>query len=206
MSTRHRCSTKRKTATVQALRCNNFANLGNLVHGHAVLDDIDRGIIRLLQEDGRRTVRDIADRVGLTVAPVKRRIDRLEETGVINGYTVRVDPTKIDGALEAVIELRVAGNLELRMILAFAEEIPEVMEVLTLAGDPDAIVRIHAANIHDLQRVVNLLRTNGRVAGTKTLVVLSSWSRSGQQPDKTVYDHIKQTEGGPPHSGHVRPQ
>ena len=176
------------------------------MHGHAVLDDIDRGIIRLLQEDGRRTVRDIADRVGLTVAPVKRRIDRLEETGAITGYTVRVDPTKIDGALEAVIELRVAGNLELRMILAFAEEIPEVMEVLTLAGDPDAIVRIRAANIHDLQRVVNLLRTNGRVAGTKTLVVLSSWSRSGQRPDKAVYDHSKQAAVDSPAIGHDRPR
>ncbi|RYF59815.1 MAG: Lrp/AsnC family transcriptional regulator [Comamonadaceae bacterium] len=144
-----------------------------------MLDEIDREIIRLLREDGRRTVRDIAHQVGLTVAPVKRRIDRLEKTGVINGYTARVDTTKMDGELEAVVELRVAGNLELEMILAFAENIPEVTEVLTLAGDPDAIARISAANIHDLQRVVNLLRTNGRVAGTKTLVVLNSWSRPG---------------------------
>nr|WP_271209001.1 Lrp/AsnC family transcriptional regulator [Rhodococcus wratislaviensis]GLK33436.1 AsnC family transcriptional regulator [Rhodococcus wratislaviensis] len=144
-----------------------------------MLDEIDREIIRLLREDGRRTVRDIAHQVGLTVAPVKRRIDRLEKAGVISGYTARVDTTKMDGELEAVVELRVAGNLELEMILAFAENIPEVTEVLTLAGDPDAIARISAANIHDLQRVVNLLRTNGRVAGTKTLVVLNSWSRPG---------------------------
>lgn len=144
-----------------------------------MLDEIDREIIRLLREDGRRTVRDIARRVSLTVAPVKRRIDRLEETGVINGYTVRVDTAKMDGELEAILELRVAGNLELENILAFAENVPEVTEVLTLAGDPDAIARIRAANIHDLQRVVNLLRTNGRVTGTKTLVVLNSWARMG---------------------------
>ncbi|MGB3481854.1 MAG: Lrp/AsnC family transcriptional regulator [Mycobacterium sp.] len=144
-----------------------------------MLDDVDKEIIRLLREDGRRTVRDVSDRVGLTIAPVKRRIDRLEKTGVISGYTVRVDSTKVESELEAVVELRVAGDLELEMILAFAAEIPEVIEVLTLAGDPDAIARIRAANIHDLQRVVNLLRTNGRVTGTKTLVVLNSWSRFG---------------------------
>ena len=144
-----------------------------------MLDDIDKEIIRLLRQDGRRTVRDVATRVGLTVAPVKRRIDRLEETGVISGYTVVIDSAKVESELEAVVELRVAGNLELEMILAFAEGIPEVIEVLTLAGDPDAIARIRAANIHDLQRVVNLLRTNGRVTGTKTLVVLNSWSRFG---------------------------
>lgn len=144
-----------------------------------MLDDIDREIVELLREDGRRTVRDVAHQVGLTVAPVKRRIARLEQTGVINGYTARVDTAKIGGELEAVVELRVAGDLELELILALAEDVPELVEVLTLAGDPDAIARIRAANIHDIQRVVNLLRKNGRVTGTKTLVVLDSWSRFG---------------------------
>ncbi|WP_264069124.1 Lrp/AsnC family transcriptional regulator [Mycolicibacterium komossense] len=144
-----------------------------------MIDDIDRRIIRLLREDGRRTVSDIAIEVGLTVAPVKRRIDRLESSGVITGYTAQIDMTKMDSALEAVVELRVAGNLDLEMILAVAEDVPEITEVLALAGDPDAIARIQAENIHDLQRVVNLLRTNGRVTGTKTLVVLDSWSRYG---------------------------
>jgi len=143
-----------------------------------VLDEIDKEILRLLREDGRRTVRDIAHQVGLTVAPVKRRIDRLEERGVINGYTARIDETKVDGGLEAVVELRFAGNLELRTILSAAEDVPEVTEVLTLAGDPDALVRVRATNVHDLQRVVNQLRTNGQVTGTKTLVVLGCWSRS----------------------------
>jgi Lrp/AsnC family transcriptional regulator, leucine-responsive regulatory protein len=144
-----------------------------------MLDDVDREILRLLSEDGRRTVRDIASQVGLTVAPVKRRIDRLEQTGVISGYTARVDTAKVGGELEAVVELRVTGNLELELILAFAADVPEVVEVLTLAGDPDAIARIRASNIHDLQRVVNLLRKNGKITGTKTLVVLNSWSRFG---------------------------
>lgn len=144
-----------------------------------MLDDVDREIVRLLREDGRRTVRDVAREVGLTVAPVKRRIARLEQTGVINGYTARIDTAKVGGELEAVVELRVQGNLELELILAFAEEVPEVVEVLTLAGDPDAIARIRASNIHDLQRVVNLLRKNKRITGTKTLVVLNSWSRFG---------------------------
>lgn len=144
-----------------------------------MLDDIDRAIIGLMRADGRRTVRDVADQVGLTVAPVKRRIDRLEQEGVITGYTARIDSAKVDGELEAVVELRVVGNLELQHILAFSEGIPEVVEVLTLAGDPDAIARVRAANIYDLQRVVNLLRKNGRVTGTKTQVVLNSWSRFG---------------------------
>lgn len=141
------------------------------------IDEIDRRILRLLRQDARRTVRDIAQQVDLTVGPVKRRIDRLESTGVIQGYTVRVDQAKVGAELDAVVELRVVGDMELETILDFASRIPEVSEVLTIAGDPDALVRVHADNIHDLQRVVNLLRTGGRVTGTKTLVVLDSWSR-----------------------------
>ncbi|WP_455902106.1 Lrp/AsnC family transcriptional regulator [Rhodococcus gordoniae] len=142
-----------------------------------MLDDIDRKIIRLLREDARRTVRDIAFQVNLTVAPVKRRIERLERTGVINGYTVRIDPEKTSNELEAVVELRFAGNLELDTIVSFAEHIPEVTEVRTLAGDPDALAQVRAANVQDLQRVVNLFRTHGQVTSTRTLVVLNSWSR-----------------------------
>lgn len=142
------------------------------------LDEIDRQILKLLRQDARRTVRDIAKRVDLTVAPVKRRIDRLESTGVIDGYTVRVDQSKVGSGLEAVVELKVAGDMELEAILQFASEIPEVNEVLTIAGDPDALVRVRADNINDLQRVVNLLRTGGRVTATKTLVVLGLWTRA----------------------------
>jgi len=79
--------------------------------------------------------------------------------------------------LEAVVELRVAGDMELKTILSFASRIPEVNEVLTIAGDPDALVRVRAENIHDLTRVVNLLRTGGQVTGTKTHVILGLWSR-----------------------------
>jgi Lrp/AsnC family leucine-responsive transcriptional regulator len=142
------------------------------------LDEIDRQILKLLRQDARRTVRDIAKRVDLTVAPVKRRIDRLESTGVIDGYTVRVDQSKVGSGLEAVVELKVVGDMELEAILEFASGIPEVNEVLTIAGDPDALVRVRADNIHDLQRVVNLLRTGGRVTATKTLVVLGLWTRT----------------------------
>lgn len=142
-----------------------------LVH----LDDIDRSILLLLRADARRTVRDIAERVGLTVAPVKRRIDRLEGTGVIEGYTVRVNSSRVDSGMEAIVELRVAGDMDLDTILSFSSHLPEVREVLTLAGDPDALVRVRAATIQELQRVVNALRTNGRVTGTKTLVVLGNW-------------------------------
>lgn len=64
------------------------------------VDDIDRRIISLLVENGRRTVLDIALQVQLTPAPVKRRIDRLERLGVIAGYTTLIDQGRLDGGLK----------------------------------------------------------------------------------------------------------
>ncbi len=141
------------------------------------LDDIDSQIVVLLRENARRTNRDIARRIGLTAAPVKRRIERLERSGVIEGYTVRIGTRALGPGLEAVVQLRVEGNMDLGTILRFTSDIPEVSEVLTLAGDPDAVIRVRAENIEELQRVVNRIRTASQVTGTRTLVVLGTWSR-----------------------------
>ena len=70
------------------------------------IDDTDRAILALLRENARRTVADIATRVNLSPAPVKRRIERLERLGVIVGYTVVTDETKLEGAVEAFTELQ----------------------------------------------------------------------------------------------------
>jgi Lrp/AsnC family leucine-responsive transcriptional regulator len=150
------------------------------VTAHAQLDAIDHQIIDLLRQDARRTVRDIASRVNLTVAPVKRRIQRMESLGVIAGYTVRINHARIGTGLEAVTELRFVGNLDLKLIVDFASKLPEVQEVLTIAGDPDALVRIRVDNTEHLQRVVNRLRAGGSVIGTKTLVILESWARADE--------------------------
>lgn len=147
--------------------------------GLAALDAIDTQILRLLSMDARRTFRDIGRRVNLTAAPVKRRIARLESLGVIEGYTVRINRVKADLGIEAVTELRFTGNLDLEDIIKIAAKIPEVTEILTIAGDQDALARIRVDNVEHLQRVVNRLRTVGdSVVGTKTLVVLGSWVRA----------------------------
>jgi Lrp/AsnC family transcriptional regulator, leucine-responsive regulatory protein len=140
------------------------------------IDDIDRAILDLLRENARRTVADIAARVSLTPAPVKRRIERLERFGVIIGYTLQIDHEQLDGSVEAFTELRFTGNTDIDAIVAIASEIPEVQEVFTTAGDPDALAWIRVRDIADLTRVIDSLRSSGRVTGTKTLMVLDAWS------------------------------
>jgi Lrp/AsnC family leucine-responsive transcriptional regulator len=75
--------------------------------GSEDLDDIDHAILGLLRDDARRTVKDIAERVNLSPAPVKRRIDRLERIGVIAGYTLVLDHSKVGPSIEAFTELEI---------------------------------------------------------------------------------------------------
>lgn len=141
------------------------------------LDDIDQQILDLLQEDGRRTVADIASRVNLSAAPVKRRIDRLEAEGVIVGYTAVLSPAALGRRVHAYIELRFSGETDVDHILRIAQNIDAVQQVSMIAGDPDALVELTVESVSDLQDVINELRRSGGVIGTKTLMVLGSWRR-----------------------------
>lgn len=144
----------------------------------ADVDDLDHRLIELLRQDGRRTYSDMAGVVGLSVAAVKRRVDRLQETGVITGFTVQVDHTKLGWPVEAFTELRYAGATRVADIVATASTVPEVQAVFTIAGDPDALVQVRVRDVPHLQQVIDRLRAAGSVAGTKTLLVMGAWKRS----------------------------
>ena len=141
----------------------------------APLDETDHAILELLQHNARRRLADIAGHVNLSVSAVKRRIDRLEASGVISGYRAVVDQDKLGRPLEAFAELTFTGNTKVEDISGVAAGLPEVQAVFTTAGDPDALVWIRVRDIADLTRVIDLLRRSGRVTSTKTLMVLDTW-------------------------------
>lgn len=141
------------------------------------IDDIDHRLIRLLREDGRRTFSEMAADVGLSVAAVKRRVDRLRESGVITGFTAQVDYAKLGWGIEAFTELRYAGATPVSEIIRGVTGVPEIQEVFTIAGDPDALIHIRVRDLDHLQQIIDGLRRTGNITGTKTLMVLGSWSR-----------------------------
>ncbi|MCE3551607.1 Lrp/AsnC family transcriptional regulator [Pseudonocardia sp. RS11V-5] len=144
---------------------------------NGAIDAIDHRLLALLQEDGRRTYSDMAGIVGLSVAAVKRRVDRLQEVGVITGFTAQIDHAKLGWGVEAFTELRYAGTTGVADIVATASTVPEVQSIFTIAGDPDALVRVRVRDVAHLQQVIDTLRTAGTVTGTKTLLVLGAWNR-----------------------------
>ena len=146
------------------------------------VDDLDRSIVGLLLDDGRRSASEIGRQVGLSPAAAKRRIDRLESLGVITGYTAVLDHTKLGSDVEAFTELRFTGTTQVADIAGTVADLPELVEAFTIAGDPDALVRLRVSDLDHLKRVIDRIRRSGKVTGTKTLIVLGSTSGPAARP------------------------
>ena len=140
----------------------------------ALLDTIDEQIIELLVADGRRSASEIGRHVSLSPAAAKRRIDSLEELGIITGYRAVLNHAKLGAEIEAFVELRYAGTTQVDDIDRTVAGLSELIEAFTVAGDPDALVRLRVANLDHLKRVIDQIRRSGKVTGTKSLIVLGS--------------------------------
>jgi Lrp/AsnC family leucine-responsive transcriptional regulator len=142
------------------------------------VDDVDRQILLLLGENARRTFGDIGSHVGLTAPAIKRRVDRLERTGVIQSYTAVINPALLGQTLEAVVELRFAGRTRVHDIENIAPDVPQIRAIFTVAGDPDALAWIRVGDVQELKTVVDQLRNGAEITGTKTLIVLDRSTRA----------------------------
>jgi DNA-binding Lrp family transcriptional regulator len=142
------------------------------------LDSVDRRILELLVEDGRSSASEIGRSVSLSPAAAKRRIDRLEQAGYILGYTAVLDHAKLGTPLEAFTELRFAPGTQVDDIDLAVADLPELVESFTLAGDPDALVRLRIRDVNHLKHVIDRIRRSkrdsARIIGTKTLIVLGT--------------------------------
>jgi Lrp/AsnC family leucine-responsive transcriptional regulator len=142
------------------------------------LDSLDQRILELLVQDGRRSASEIGRLISLSPGAAKRRIDRLEKSGFILGYTALLDHDKLGGHLEAFCELRFAPETQVDEIEHAVAGVHELVESFTLAGDPDALVRLRVTDVQHLKTVIDRIRRGRRggakITGTKTLIVLAT--------------------------------
>ena len=143
------------------------------------IDAIDRQILSLLLQDGRRTYDDIAGRISLSAPSVKRRVDRLRATGALQGFTAIVDDAALGASTEALIELFYAPGTLLDEIARRLSRHPEVGEAWSVTGEADAIVRVRTTDNADLERLIMELQRDGQVVRTRSQIVMSQLVRRG---------------------------
>jgi Lrp/AsnC family transcriptional regulator, leucine-responsive regulatory protein len=146
------------------------------------MDDLDRRILALLVEDGRRTYDDVASRVSLSAPAVKRRVDRLRRDGVLRTFTAVVDHAALGATTEALVELFFAPGTLLDAVAEVLGRHPEVVEAWSVTGEADAIARVRAVDNADLERLIMELQRDGLVLRTSSQVILSqlvAWPAAG---------------------------
>ena len=144
-------------------------------HGAAALDRVDRHILELLQQDGRISMTELADRVGLTVTPCIERVRRLEREGIITGYYARVSPSALGAGLLVFVEISITHKSD-RSFEDFRREIvsiPHVQECHLVSGDFDFMIKARISEIGQYRRLLGdiLLRLPG-VTQTKSCIVM----------------------------------
>ncbi len=128
----------------------------------------------MLQERAKSTFNEIGADVGLSATAVKRRVDRLENDGVIVGYGARVDPKVFGEQLESLIEIYASDRTSPGDIGQSLRGIDEIVSAFTVSGEPDAVIRVRVENISELEKLVERLRRDPNVVRTRTLIVLST--------------------------------
>ena len=138
------------------------------------MDAIDTHIVALLRENARRSFQDIGSRVGLSAPAVKRRVDRLEDDGVVRGYSAVVDPAAMGWHTHAFVDLHCEGRMSASQVREAVAAHPEVAAAYTVAGEGSAILHVRARDTGHLEQALERLRDTPGITRTQTQVVLST--------------------------------
>jgi Lrp/AsnC family leucine-responsive transcriptional regulator len=151
----------------------------------AKLDEIDRKIIAALQADGKITVNELAEKVGLSASPCARRVRLLEQAKVIKGYTAIIDQKKVGLPISAFASIKLERQREdaLERFSKAVSRWPEVVDCYLMTGQRDYLLRIVVRDLEAYERFLNdkLTRLEG-VASIETSFALKQIKRSEALP------------------------
>lgn len=142
------------------------------------LDAADAKFVEALIRDGRMSLKDLAAHAGLSSPGVSERIRRLQERGVIRGFSVEVDPKALGYSLQAIVRIRPLPG-KLHIVRQLIQEIPEFCECDKVTGDDCFIARLAVPSIEQLDDILDVIADK---AETSTSIVKSQPIRRRPPP------------------------
>ena len=139
------------------------------------MDSIDLKLLALLQENGRMTNVELAQKVGLTAPPCLRRIRALEQSGIIRAYHADIDASKMGFSITvfAMVSLKSQAEADLRAFETYLHSIPEVRECHMLNGEIDFMLKIVARDLQSFQELLTSRLTSApNVNSVKTSLTI----------------------------------
>ena len=147
--------------------------VGDSVVAKYTPDDLDRRIIAHLRADGRASLSKLSDALGVARGTVQNRLDRLQETGTLLGFTVRVREDYDLNTVHAVMMIEVVGKSTTQVVRKL-RGMPEIYTLHTTNGNWDLVANIRAANLSEFDRILREVRMIDGVANSETSLLLSS--------------------------------
>ena len=138
------------------------------------MDDTDQRLIALLRQDARTSVATLAAKLNVSRGTVTNRITRLEDTGVIVGYTVRLRPDAQPNDIRAWMGIAVEGNTTRAVIASLLGE-PGVATLHDTNGRWDLLAELRAANLAELSKVLERIRLVKGISNTETSIHLETY-------------------------------
>ncbi|MCE0486024.1 Lrp/AsnC family transcriptional regulator [Ornithinimicrobium sediminis] len=152
---------------------------GAVSAGRAAVDETDLQIIAALQRDGRMSVRALAEEVHVSRAGAYARLERLQDAGVITGFTALVDPEKVGLKTSAYISVSIEQN-SWRQVAKVLQELPGVERVALVGAEFDVLVQVRARDNHELRDLVlEQIQALPGVKGTRTWLIFEESSLPG---------------------------
>jgi len=136
------------------------------------MDDKDKQILQILKEDGRAGYAAIGKQVGLSEGAVRKRIEKLTQSGVIRKFTVKIG---IAEGAEAITLLATDPSLPTQEVSKKIQEIPNVETVYEVTGEYDIVAVISGMNVVEVNECVEKIRRVEGIMKTNTMIVLRSW-------------------------------
>ncbi len=134
------------------------------------LDSTDRELLSIVQEDARLSFREVGRRIGMSTPAVAERIRKLENAGVITGYSARVERSVLGQDIGAFLRLT-ASDLDFRRVTGLCGSLDAVVECHHVTGDDSFFIRVAVHSIAELEDVISRFRKIGDV---RSSLVLSS--------------------------------
>ncbi|WP_320198953.1 Lrp/AsnC family transcriptional regulator [Agrobacterium sp. rho-13.3] len=137
------------------------------------MDDLDKKLITLLRHNGRRSISDLALETDTSRATVRSRIERLEQSGSIIGYTVILRADTVEEAVRGIMMIEIEGHVTDRVIRALGG-FPEISEIHSTNGRWDLIVELSASTLTDFDAILRRIRLVPGITGSETSLLLST--------------------------------
>jgi Lrp/AsnC family transcriptional regulator for asnA, asnC and gidA len=147
------------------------------------LDGVDRCILNALQENGRMPLSEIARRANVAPATIHERLVKLRRSGLVTGFSVRLNQSLLGYTVTALIHLRTELADQVERTVADLRAIPEVEEVHVVTGEYDLVVKMRARDTNHLQQLLvnKVHRVTGFIRSATEICLTSPLERSGPQ-------------------------